>query len=142
MFPAYYRPQARFTNMSPPYLRLGLHPLAVITPIMAGKGRRPSEQGGYGWGKRTRTLSSPPVTPRSAERQDMLHREKHSASLCGLNQKPLPPLPSPSAGALRGDTPECDCAVVCVCFVWKPGWGGGSPKSHSSHESPRLLFLA
>lgn len=55
----------------------------------------------------------------------MLHRENHSALLCGLNQKPLPPHPSLSAGTIGGDTPECDCVPTCVplcvlfCVVWK-----------------------
>lgn len=50
----------------------------------------------------------------------MLHRENHSASLCRLNQKPLPLHPSPSAGTMCGDTPECDCTCLRLCcVVWK-----------------------
>ena len=53
----------------------------------------------------------------------MLHRENHSASLCGLNQKPLPPHPSPSAGTMCGDPPECDCTCLRVCCVVLCGSG-------------------
>lgn len=94
----------------------------------------------------------------------MLHRENHSASLCRLNQKPLPLHPSPSAGTMCGDTPECDCTCLRLCCVV---CGSGrlkkegrrrrrrvtkspeslklfflSPEIHSARESPSLLFLA
>lgn len=39
------KPKVRFTNICPPQMRSGLHPLVLISPITAGNGREPSEQG-------------------------------------------------------------------------------------------------